>query len=171
MSLPTKSDILLNTPADVQRVRDRLVKEQGGIDPITNMQLNRGCLDHIHDNSQLVRGVISREINVLVGKIENTYNRNIKYWCDLPLPYLLRGIADYLEQEPLEIVHPGWQKKAQTAFNKLNAKGQDCVLEVFGYSVMDKPNQVKRKANFKKLIAARVATYGEIMQEISNAGT
>lgn len=165
---PSKSDILLNTPADVQRVRDRLVKEQEGIDPITKEPLNRGCLDHLHNDSQLVRGVIGREINVLVGKIENTYNRNIRYWCKIDLPTLLRGIADYLEQEPLEIVHPGWQKKVQTAFNKLSAKEQDRVLKSFGYSVVDKPNQVKRKANLKKLITSRSVTYGELLEEMKD---
>lgn len=168
MQKTRKSDILLSAPDDVNRVRKILTEEQEWIDPITKEKLVSPCLDHLHDSTQQVRGVLSREINVLVGKIENTYTRNIKYWCDLPLPFLLRGIADYLEQEPLEIIHPNWKKKATTAFNKLTAKEQDRVLKSFGYSVMLKPNPAKRKAAFKKLLASRSVTYGEIIEEIKN---
>ena len=162
----TKSDILLFSADDVNRVRKKLVEEQGGVDPITKEPLVSPCLDHLHDNSQQVRAAISREINVLVGKIENTYMRNIKYWCDVPLAEILRGVADYLEQEPLPIIHPGWKKKAQTAFNKLNAKGQDAVLQSFGYEVTIKPNLAKRKSAFAKLLASRTVTYGEVLDEI-----
>lgn len=168
MSKARKSDVLLLTADDVNRVRKALVELQGGIDPVTKEELRTPCLDHLHDSTQQVRGVLSREINVLVGKIENTYTRNIKYWCDLPLPFLLRGIADYLEQEPLEIIHPNWKKKATTAFNKLSAKEQDRVLKNFGYSIMLKPNPAKRKAAFKRLLTSRSVTYGEVIEEIKN---
>lgn len=161
-----KSDILLSGTDDVNRVRKAIAESQDWIDPITKEKLVSPCLDHLHDSSQQVRGVLSREINVLVGKIENTYTRNIKYWCDLPLPFLLRGIADYLEQEALEIVHPDWKKKCMTAFNKSTAKKQDEVLTSFGYSTNLKSNPAKRKAQFKKLLASRSVTYGEIMEEI-----
>src|SRR5690554_1661431 len=126
-----KSDILLNSPEDVSRVRKKLEFSQGGIDPITKELLVSPCLDHSHDGMQQVRGVISREINVLIRKIENTHTRNIRYWCDVPLPTLLRGIADYLEQDPLPIIHPGWKKKCLTAFNKLSAREKDRVLVSF----------------------------------------
>lgn len=161
-----KSDILLSTADDVNRVRKILAELQNDLDPITKEKLISPALDHLHDESQQVRGVLSREINVLVGKIENTYTRNIKYWCNLPLPFLLRGIADYLEQDALEIIHPGWKKKVTTAFNKLNAKDQERVLKSFGYYVMLKSNPAKRKEAFKNLISSRSVTYGEILEEI-----
>lgn len=163
-----KSDTLLSAPDDVTRVRKRLEKDQKGIDPITKEPLVSPCLDHAHDATQQVRGVISREINVLVGKIENTYTRNIKYWCCVPLPDILRRVADYLEQEYLPIVHPGWKKKCITAFNKLSAAEKDKVLKSFNTVPQGKPNPAKRSAAFKKLLASRSVTYGEILEEINN---
>lgn len=159
-----KSDILLNTPDDVNRVRAYLIKQQGGVDPITGDQLVSPCLDHSHD-SQLIRGALSREINVLIGKIENCYKRNISYWCVHDIPFLLRGIADYLEREHLPIYHPGWKKVCTTAFNKLNASQKDVVLYQFGI-VIHKPNQSKRKVAFAKLLSSRTITFGEVMREM-----
>lgn len=163
-----KSDILLCTPEDIRRVRDKLVIAQGGIDPITQSQIVTGCLDHAHDETQQVRGVLSREINVLVGKIENCYTRNIKYWCSKDLPFLLRNIADYLEQKPLDIIHVGWKKRCYTAFNKLNSKGKDRTLGEFGRLIV-KPNDAKRKLEFKKLLSSRLITYGEFMEVINES--
>lgn len=163
-----KSNILLFSPDDVNRVRKLLEKEQGGLDLITNQDLVSPCLDHCHDATQQVRGVLSREINVLVGKIENTYTRNIKYWCNIPLPLILRGVADYLERESLPIIHPGWKKKCITAFNKLNAARKDRVLKIFRCDIQGKLNPAKRSAAFKKLLSSRVVTYGEIMEEIGH---
>lgn len=164
----SKSDVLLSTPDDVTRVRKKLEKDQNNIDPITKEVLVSPCLDHAHDSTQQVRGVLSREINVLVGKIENTYTRSVKYWCNVPLPALLRGAADYLEQDCLPIIHPGWKKKCVVAFNKLNASEKDRVLKSFRCAVNGKPNPAKRSAAFKKLLSSRSVTYGEVIEEIEN---
>ena len=169
MSSVIKSDILLNSADDVSRVRKKLEQLQHGIDPITKQPLVSPCLDHAHDSSQQVRGVISREINVLVGKIENTYGRNIKYWCNVPLADILRRIADYLEQENLPIVHPDWKRKCITAFNKLTAAQKDRLLGGFNAAVLGKPNPAKRSAAFKKLLSSRCVTYGEVLEEVNNA--
>lgn len=170
MTRVIKSDILLNGADDVNRVRKKLEHLQGGIDPITKQALISPCLDHSHDSSQQVRGVISREINVLVGKIENTYVRNIKYWCNVSLTDILRGVADYLEQEKLPIVHPDWKKKCTTAFNKLTATQKDRLLRNFNVGLPGRPNPEKRSAAFKKLLSSRCVTYGEVMDEVLSGG-
>lgn len=69
----------LYTTKEVAKVREELLKKQGGRDLITGMNIAKGdaVLDHCHD-TQYVRGVLSRPSNVALGKIENLWMRVLK---------------------------------------------------------------------------------------------
>lgn len=159
----------LYTPTDIKKVREILTKEQKGLDPITGLPLQTPCLDHKHDLESLVRGVLSRQINAYVGKLENNYKMYIGYWCNIPLPELLRNIADYLEKpEDKRYRHSGWLKKVQTEFNKLNSSEQNEVLR----SLIGKTgkNPKERKELFRKILLTREHTFDSIVSTIRNKG-
>ena len=57
----------LYTPADVKRVKDRLAKEQGGIDPILKEPFKETQVcDHDH-TTQHVRAALNRNTNAFEG--------------------------------------------------------------------------------------------------------
>ena len=80
-NLPTSSIPSLRSPKDVQQVREQLLKEQGGIDAITGLEIppKQAVLDHCHE-TQFVRAVASRQSNAALGKLENVYARYLKWW-------------------------------------------------------------------------------------------
>jgi hypothetical protein len=153
----------LYTTTDVKKVRESLVKEQNGLDPVTRLPLQTPCLDHKHDLESLVRGVLSRQVNAYVGKLENNYKMYIGYWCSIPLPELLRNIADYLEKpEDTRYRHTGWLKKVQTEFNKLSAGEQNEVLKVLSGKTGKNPKE--RKELFRKTLLTREHTFDSILK-------
>jgi hypothetical protein len=155
----------LYNAADVKSVRIALLAEQKYLDALTGLPLvaTDAVLDHDH-NSQLVRGVLHRQSNVLLGKIENAYLRYMKYWYPHDLPTFLRACADYLERKPdKRWHHPGWIKKVKTQFNKLTSKGKDAVLAYFNFP--KGPNDTKRKENFSKLVLTKKHSYVTLQRE------
>jgi hypothetical protein len=124
----------LFTPKDVLEVRRILYKEQNGLDKLTGLpvRFEDTHTDHSHDDEQLVRGVLYRQTNMVLGKIENLRLRYL-YWYDGSLSDFLRLAADYLDQEKdTRYRHPGWIKKVKTLFKKLNAANQNAVLKELG---------------------------------------
>lgn len=120
----------LYSTKDVADVRATLLKEQNGKDLLTGLPLvpKDAVLDHDHD-SQYVRGVLHRQANVVLGKIENMYTRYLAWWYNDTLPTFLRKVADYLERkEDTRYVHPAWIKKMSVRFVKLNAADQTEML-------------------------------------------
>ena len=156
----------LYTTKDVARVRDKLKKEQNGIDPITRLEIpdKQAVLDHCHD-SQFVRAVLHRQTNAVLGKIENAYIRYIKWWYDGTLSNFLRGCADYLDKEhEQKYLHPAFIKKLQVQFNKLNEKQKQNVLSYF--SEERGCNATQRKLYFKKFVLKRTHSMNEILEVI-----
>lgn len=149
----------LYTVKDVQRVRELLLKEQNGLDLITNLIIPQksACLDHVHNDEQLVRGVLHRQSNAVLGKLEGVWTRYLSYWYPHDLPTFLRQAADYLENTERNpdkrYRHPNWIKKLKTMFNALNASQQNKVLEKLG--VPQGSNPSKRKEIFAKVILDR----------------
>ena len=86
------------------KLKDWRVKHQPKTCPLILRKTSDWVVDHCHQ-SGMVRGVVSRVGNALLGKIENFAYRR----CQISqghLPDVLRGIADYLEQEQLDVLHP-----------------------------------------------------------------
>lgn len=142
----------LFTPKDVLEVRRILYKEQNGLDKLTKLpvEFKDTHTDHSHDDEQLVRGVLFKQTNMVLGKIENLQARYL-YWFDGSLSEFLRLCADYLDQEKdTRFRHPGWIKKVNTLFRKLNAANQNIALEQLGSHKGANPRQ--RLDLFSKVI-------------------
>lgn len=157
---------LFNTK-DVAKVREQLYKEQGGIDPITGLEIpsNQKVLDHCHQ-TQYVRAVLHRQSNAVLGKIENLWKRYLQWWYTGTLSDFLRGCADYLDTEhPKEYLHPAFIKSLQVQFNKLNEKQKQNVLSHYGLEKGCNGNQ--RKVIFKKFILKRTHSMIEILDVIN----
>ncbi len=156
----------LYTPADVKRVKDRLVKEQNGIDPILKEPFKETQVcDHDH-TTQHVRAALNRNSNAFEGKVFNAWVRCLKWLTDKPLPEILRNLADYYERDyshnPL---HPGFIKRLCTDFNTLSEGDKKAVLEVLGKS--QGGNSTERKKLFKSALMTRQFTYEQVKQMIN----
>jgi len=80
----------------------------------------------------MVRGVISRQANSLLGKVENFYIRMCKGDKE-NLPGVLDAMAAYLERETLDILHPVGLKQLTKKFkNSLTAAEQIVELKDLG---------------------------------------
>lgn len=152
----------LYTTKDVQRVREFLLKQQDNLDACTllDMPHKQACCDHVHDDEQLVRGVLHRQVNSYIGKLENNYVRMLGWWYPNDLPTFLEQAADYLRRKPLPYRHPNWIAKIKTMFNSLNAKQQDQVLITLGSQVGK--NSKERKELFAKVVLTRTLGYSII---------
>lgn len=161
--------IHLYSTTDVAKARNALLQEQGGIDPITNLPIpdKQAVLDHDH-KTQYVRAVLHRQSNVVLGKIENLWTRYLAWWYTGTLAEFLRGCADYLEKEhPKDYVHPKFQKRLQTDFNKLPEALKRSVLSSLGSP--EGSNGAERKKLFQMVLKSKEHTF-EHMQEVINKG-
>lgn len=160
----------LYTPADVRKVREELYEEQKGLDLVTGepVEFKDTVTDHDH-KTQYVRGVIHRQINAFIGKLENNYIRFIGWWYKGTLPELLRKIADYLDRKSdTRYIHPKWIKKVQTEFAKLNSVQKTTVLAKFTDEVGT--NDTQRKKIFKKLLTSKANIgYDSIIEQIESS--
>lgn len=153
---------LYNT-TDVKKVRELLTKEQNNKCAVTGLDIpvKQHVLDHAHDDTQFVRGVLHRQVNAFAGKAENAYTRLIAWWYPNDLPTLLRECADYLEKEPDgRYRHNGWIKKINTEFNKLKESHKDVVLVALGQT--KGKNGAERKKLFQKAVLTKQFSYDTI---------
>lgn len=152
----------LHTTADVARVRELLLKEQKGLDLLTGLPIppKQAVLDHDH-STQYVRGVLHRQSNAVLGKIENLWVRYLSYWYNGTLSEFLRKTADYIERAPdTRYVHPGWKKRVQTDFNSCNEGQKKSVLQY-----LEQPqgeNATIRKKLFTAAINSKKYTFALI---------
>ena len=163
----------LYTTSDVKRVREFLLQEQGNKCAALGIPIKPDrtpVLDHFHNDEQLVRGVLEREVNAFLGVIENANKRYLRYWLPTPLPEVLKALAGYLERSEAtsdrRFRHNGWLKKVKVWFNKLPAKKMDEVLVQLGSS--SGKNSVDRKEKFAKVVLDRSLGYDTISQVIKS---
>lgn len=157
----------LYTTKDVQAVREKLLHEQGGLDLVTKLLIppKQSVLDHDH-KTQYVRGVLHRQTNAVLGKLENAYIRYISWWYEGTLSDFLRGCADYLDREqPQNYIHPAFVKFLQVQFNKLSEPQKKKVLAHFGSD--EGTNGKQRKALFQKVILRKENTMQEFLEVIN----
>ncbi len=111
--------------SDVPHLRKKLLSKCNGICPICQTFNEAPVLDHSHvkkvGGSGLVRGVICRNCNVFLGKMENNCKRYGIQPADLPT--VLRQVALYLERPHLLYRHPSEKPKEPilkvASYNKL----------------------------------------------------
>lgn len=102
---------------DLKEFRKKQWLKQGKKCAILNKQIpfEDSVVDHLHkiraeeigkDGRGMIRGVIHKNINQLEGKVSNAYIRyGVKKLA--PLPFILRRMADYLEDPPIKgYIHP-----------------------------------------------------------------
>jgi len=157
----------LYSPADVKKVREILLEEQGNVDKLTGLEIPKGqaVTDHNH-KTQFVRGILHRQTNAVLGKIENLWTRYLSYWYNGTLSQFLRQAADYIElPDDTRYVHPGFQKKLQTMFNTLPEASKRAVLGALGQS--QGGNGLERKKLFKRAVASKKFTFEQIKDLIN----
>lgn len=156
----------LYNQADIKKVRKELLIKQSYVDDATQIALDEkdAVLDHDH-KTQYVRGVLHRQVNVMLGKIENSYRRYMSYWHKpFSMPMLLRELADYVEKHEANnsgILHPRWIKKACTQFNKLKESDKNTVLHRM--LLPEEKNSTKRKEAFKAALMSRNFQFENVM--------
>lgn len=98
---------------DISVVRQQLLINQNGECLICKNQVLSPVLDHSHKKkikgTGLIRGVLCRNCNIFLGKIENNCSRYRITRHDLPV--ILRSIADYLERPHKRLIHPSEKPK------------------------------------------------------------
>ena len=122
--------------------------------PILDIKTDDWVLDHDHQTG-LVRGVISRQANSLLGKVENFYLKMCKGQKE-QLPNTLEAMASYLEQETLDVLHPVGLTQLTKKFKySLTAHEQALELKSIGGSEADIGscrNQKQRAELYRNLI-------------------
>lgn len=124
--------------SELAKLRQELLEQQNYICPITKSELlfENSVVDHQHvfskaeilgqNGSGMIRGVIDRFANMLLGKIENSFQRTGLRNNGYHLPDLLRAMADYIENNQTEYLHPSEMPKpkkiTKTSFNTLLKK-------------------------------------------------
>ena len=120
---------------DIKPLREKLHKEQNYICPICKekIPLEQVTLDHQHKlfKDQLlsengageVRGVLCFQCNSAEGMFFNKFKRQGLHKKDISYTDWLRNLADYLDQDNLEFIHPTEVPKkpdvSKSNYNKL----------------------------------------------------
>jgi hypothetical protein len=121
--------------------------------PILDVKTDDWVLDHDHQTG-LVRGVISRQANSLLGKVENFYLKMCKGQKE-QLPNTLEAMASYLESQTTDVLHPvGLTQLTKKFKNSLTALEQVDVLKDMGARKKDIEkcsNQKQRTALYREL--------------------
>jgi hypothetical protein len=94
--------------------------------PILGIKTNDWVVDHDHQTG-FIRGVISRQANVLLGKIENCYLRMCKGDKEF-LPVTLEATASYLEGARTNVMHPTGAKQLANRFLRMKKAEQEQTL-------------------------------------------
>lgn len=130
-----------------KELADYRQKHQPESCPILGTQDYAPVVDHDHQTGN-IRGVISREANSLVGKIENFY-RSRCAGSPNTIIEALRNIANYLEQEQGPL-HPVGKRQLVKRFSRKSKEEQNLILEQLNAS-QDEINQCKNSKERTKL--------------------
>jgi len=99
--------------------------------PILTSRRSDWVVDHNH-HSGMVRGVISRVSNSLLGKVENYLYRRCGANPE-DFPKILRNMADYLDQKDTDVLHPvGLTQLTKRFRHGLTSSEQVAVLRDLG---------------------------------------
>jgi|TARA_E500000318_G_scaffold144_1_gene225 hypothetical protein len=122
--------------------------------PILGIRTDDWVLDHDHQTG-MVRGVISRQANSLLGKVENFYLGMCKGDKER-LPLTLEAMACYLEDYRTDVLHPvGLTQLTKKFAYSLTAEQQRSELEALGASeemLATCKNQTNRSDLYRALI-------------------
>ena len=134
------------------KLKDWRVEHQPKSCPLLLRKTSDWVVDHCH-KSGMVRGVVSRVGNSLLGKIENFAYRRCQV-SQSDLPNVLRAIADYVEQEQLDVLHPVGLTQLSKRFKSLTSEKQKATLLDLGAKrkqIMECSNASERTKLFREL--------------------
>ena len=125
--------------------------------PILSTRTDDWVLDHDHQTG-MVRGVISRQANSLLGKVENFYLKMCKGDKEF-LPVTLEAMANYLRTAKTDVLHPvGLTQLTKKFSNGLKADEQVNALMELGATPDELgqcTNQKQRAALYRELLKAK----------------
>ena len=121
--------------------------------PITQAEMNDNVVDHCHLSGE-IRGVLHRQSNAFLGKVENAWKRYTARSADVSLPEALRKMADWIEFSRAGLLHPIGATQLQKRFKQKKNEEQLKILLDLGVDVvsMDASNSDKRSKLFRKEI-------------------
>lgn len=121
--------------------------------PITRASMNDNVVDHCHASGE-IRGVLHRQSNAFLGKVENAWKRYTSRSADVSLPEALRKMADWIEFSRAGLLHPIGATQLQKRFKQKKNEEQLKILLDLGVDVvsMDASNSDKRSKLFRKEI-------------------
>ena len=121
--------------------------------PISFADMEDCVVDHSHSTGK-IRGVLHRQSNVLLGKIENAWKRYVQKSSAIELPQALRNMADYLEKEDLNLLHPYGATQLSKKFSVKKMQKQEKILLDLGFKKSDIKdlNSKERTKLFRKKI-------------------
>tara|TARA_R100001163_G_C5068470_1_gene208845 strand:+ start:2494 stop:2970 length:477 start_codon:yes stop_codon:yes gene_type:complete len=93
------------------------------------------CVDHDHKTG-MIRGVISREANTLIGKIENIYYTMCKGKRE-DIGNVMEAIAHYLMYSKTDYLHPVGCKQLMSRFKRLCKGDQEFALQQLGFTMAE----------------------------------
>lgn len=114
--------------------------------PVLGCEIDDPCVDHDHVDGG-IRGVLSRNGNTLIGKIENHWICFCAEKARKSLPDALRAAADYLEGQPTYL-HP---KGATDLVKRFQRYGKKTQLALCPKSAQGKNKQERAKIYRKQL--------------------
>ena len=134
------------------KLKDWRVKHKPKSCPLLLRKTSDWVVDHCH-KSGMVLGVVSRVGNSLLGKLENFAYRRCQV-SQSHLPNVLRAIADYLEQEQLDVLHPVGLTQLSKRFKSMTSEKQKASLVDLGAKrkqIMECSNASERTKLFREL--------------------
>lgn len=133
-------------------LEDYRKKRQPKVCPITERKPRRTwCVDHDHETGY-VRGVISDEANILLGKIENFINKTMA-GNTVPVEQILKNIIKYLEEQPNQTLHPQGVSDLVRRFKvRLKKKDQVTILQKADVDCSKLKNVTQRANAYRKVI-------------------
>lgn len=162
--------IQLYNQKDINTVREQILNDQNECCLITDvlLQSKDAVLDHDHE-TMFVRGVIHRQANAALGKIENIYKRYLAHWYNGDLTDFLADAIEYIDGTRFNqtYYHPHWIKKCKTEFNKLNEREKSLVLKRMGIETTLN-NSKERKLAFGKALMTKKYKYKTVMNWIKH---
>jgi hypothetical protein len=167
-----ETDLKEITYAEFAKLRYKQWQKQNEICPILKRRIKYedAVFDHRHkrkdeeigvDGKGLLRGVIHKNANVMEGKIARIHRRYGLHKFDIPLPDLLRSIADYIERCPMcfnniRYIHPNERPKTKLLGKRQYNKICKHYFEMYPRSkkIPEFPKSGKLTKEFEKLLAA-----------------
>lgn len=109
VSVALSQDLWVKDSRQIATLREKLIFDQNGLDPILGEPLRKPCLDHDHFEGKC-RGVLSQCVNTFEGYVLKAWMKYVSAYTETSLSTALRNLADYLEQDySRSPIHTGYK--------------------------------------------------------------